>query len=365
MQNSFAEEFIYPVSKIDDNNIFVVHQKSVDDVELLLWDVKSKVATKQLSSMFLPSDIKVLPSKQGFSFIDRGRLRIKRFQKRTPRTIDILEPISSILSIFWIDDNHFYFVGKHYRDYKVFLGDISDRSNPEIYQLDDNSSMDYLYPHKVGDTLFSIVKDRLQKYCLIMQEWLPKPYEFKVEMARSGNRTSYQLLFESYEPLCFLHMVNEQQGFFLKCNIMDKAINNEGFLKFSCYICYQQEDSTWQTGHLFSFKLPTQYLIGNSPKRVHDSIHPFLPNYEKRGIIYFINYDETFEKCSLYKYDIANKEITKCLKKCSADYVGCLSPFLLNDQVYHGFILPEHPTKRFFNFDEESGITTLELPTIN
>ncbi|MBM18047.1 MAG: hypothetical protein CL947_03200 [Epsilonproteobacteria bacterium] len=360
-QSTFSEEFVYPVSKIDDNNIFVVHQKSIDEVELLLWDVHNKVATKQLSSMFLPSDVKVLPSKQGFSFIDRGRLRIKKFQKRAPKTIDFLEPISSILSIYWIDDDSFYFVGKHHKDYKVFFCDIADRANPELFQLHEATNMDYLYPCKIDNQLFSITKNRLQKYYIIQQDWSFKPYEFESTESKDNNE-SFDILFESFDPLCFLYMKDSQSGFFLKCNITNKDLQSDGLLSFSCYSCKQEATNNWESKCLFQFKLPTQYLIGNSQKRVYDSICPFLPNYERKDKIYFVDYDQESEKCLLYKYDICEQKISCCDEKKHTKKEDAIAPFLLQDKMYHGLILTRQPVKKFFNFDEESGVAMLELP---
>ena len=80
----YAEQFIYPVAAIDNEGkeILVVYQKSLDDIELWIWDSATKCAMKGLLSAYVPAGIKMLPSGAGFSFVDEGRLRVKNFYKR-------------------------------------------------------------------------------------------------------------------------------------------------------------------------------------------------------------------------------------------------------------------------------------------
>ena len=72
-------EYLYPVGVIDDENILLMHQTSLDDLGLWMWNIKELVAFKELSSVFLPSCVQILPNKKACSFIDRGRIKIKYF----------------------------------------------------------------------------------------------------------------------------------------------------------------------------------------------------------------------------------------------------------------------------------------------
>ena len=114
-------QFLYPVAQIDNDNLLILHQKSFDEIELWRWNKNETLALKELSSIFLPSFVQLLPNKLACSFIDRGRIKIKYFAKRTPRSIDMYEPISAISNMNWIDNEQFYFVGKHEGYFGIFL----------------------------------------------------------------------------------------------------------------------------------------------------------------------------------------------------------------------------------------------------
>lgn len=355
----FTEEFIYPIAEIDEQNIFVLHQKSIDDIGLFLWNPENKIATKELSSMFLPSHIKMLPSKKGFSFIDRGRIRIKMFQKRAPKAIDILEPIHSIVAMEWITDEQFYAVGKHRQHYKVFLCDLSENSH-QIYFLTDSDSIDYIYPFKVDDTLFCISKNAQQTYYLTEQAWNPTLFN-----NHRANQEKH-LMLTSQEPLCFLYMKNKQEGYFLKCNSQNPS--NDDFLKFSCCSCKKTETS-WVQNCLFSFNLPIKYLIGESEQRVYESIYPFLPHYAKSETsIYFVDYDQQAKQTLIYRYDTQTGAIAPVAqeKRMISDSRGTLAPLVLQDSLCHGLILSSQKSIRsILSMDQETGIFDLHLPLIS
>lgn len=350
-----TEEFIYPVAQMDEQNIFVVHQKSIDELSLFLWNVNSKIATKELSSMFLPSHIKILPSKTGFSFIDRGRIRIKMFQKRAPKAIDILEPIDSIVAMHWITDNQFYTVGKHRQHYKIFLCDLLDWSY-QMYFLTNFDSLDYTYPFKVEDSLFCISKNEKQVYFITEQSWHPTLYGTH----RADQEQS--IIIESHEPLCFLHMKNKEEGYFLRCNTFNTATAD--FLTLVCCSCIKSED-LWIEKVLFSFKLPMKYLMGESEQRVYESIYPFLPNYTNSEHIYFVNYDLELQSPTIYTYNTKSGLIDSIdsVKRKFLDHKGLLAPLVLEESLCYGLILSSQKNIRsILKTDQETGIFNLNLP---
>lgn len=352
----FAEEFIYPVALIDEKNILIVHQQSLDEIGLFLWNIETKVAKKELSSMFLPSFIKVLPSKQGFSFIDRGRIRIKMFHKRTPKTVEIVEPIGSIVSMHWINDNQFYCVAQHLQKYKVFLYDVS-KNEQKLYFLTDLDEVDYIYPFKIEDTLFCIFKNNDQIYSVSSQDWRPTSYELTRDLSIK------ETIFTSPEPLCFLHMKSKQEGYFLKCNLFDTP-QDADCLSFSCYRCIKKEQEPWCVCRLFTFKLPKNNITGISAQRAYESIYPFLPNYDHEKHIYFINYDEELKQCMAFFH---NKDLDVVMptvqKRFLGDYIGLLSPIILSDAVCYGVIVSAKKAFRtIFNLNQETGMVDIDLP---
>ena len=353
-----SEEFIYPVAKINDENIFIVHQKAVDDLSLFVWNSENKVATKELSSIYLPSHIRMLPSKSGFSFINRGRIQIKLFQKRAPKAIDIFEPIDSISSMNWVSDNQFYLVGKYLHHYKVFLCNISD-SSYQLSYLTNLDSMDYMYPFKIKDSLFCISKNENQVYFITEQSWSPTLY------GQSRINNFQEVIIESSEPLCFLYMKNKNKGYFLKCNLFNTQHDKE--LTFTCCCCLKK-DSSWDIESLFSFKIPMKYIIGESEYRVYESIYPFLPNYKRDEEIFFVDFDKNHQSFFIYVYNTLTGEIVPSMmqKRNEFENKGFFAPFVLKKSLCCGLIVSSIPQKlirSILRLDQETGIFNLNLPT--
>lgn len=353
-----GEEFIYPVAQIDDEHLFVIHQKGVHDLELFAWNLKTNRATKELSSIFLPSHIKMLPNKTGFSFLNKGRIQIKLFEKRAPRAIDIIEPIDSITSMCWLNDTQFYIVGRNLHHHKVFLCDLSEHSYQMSY-LTNADSLDYMYPCKMDNVLFCVIKDEQQRYGITKQAWSPTPY------AKARTHNHQEFLYESIHPICFLHMASAKEGYFLECNTAEAE--KERKLKFTCCRCAQTAGS-WEKEELFSFKIPLQYIIGETEHRVYESIDPFLPNYDDASCIFYVNFDEERDSLVIYRYDTENKSSSRV--SAHEDIYGLqgfLAPFSLRNFLCYGLIISPHnmlPTRSILNVDQESGGVQLHLPII-
>ncbi len=316
---SLSEQFVYPVTDIDDDYFFVLYQKSVDDIELWLCNKKTSTAISQaLNFMSLPSQIKILPDKSGFSFVDKGRIRIKKFSKRTSKVIDIAEPIDSIMSMSWIDDEKFYFSGKYGRTFGIFV--CNAVQGAEISTLMHDDKHDYVYPNKICDLLFCIQKDRLQEHVIVKVDFL------------SENK---EVIFKSEYPICFLNMQNASEGFFLEYRQNDSDV-----LDFSCNKITLL-DNGWRVEHLFDFSLPIEYLIGSSDKRVYESMVPFLPNYSEGESIYFVDTNEwkNFEIKS-YNKEQGIVNLKRCGKR-DFTYGGVFAPCVIDNALCCGFIVNE------------------------
>ena len=352
IQPFFAQEFIYPVVKLDEQNIFVIHQKSIHDVSLFLWNTESKIATKELSSIFLPSYIKILPQKMAFSFIDQGRIRIKQFQKRAPKTIDISEPVHSIISMDWVSDEQFYFVAKYKKNYKIFLCELLDLSY-QLFHMTNFDNVDYIYPCKVQDRLFCISKNTKSQYSVIELPWNPTLY------GKPRNHQDQNSIFESQEPLCFLHMKNATEGYFLKNN--NAISQDEKCLYFTCCRC-KKADNAWHIDDLFVFKLPKSYVTGDYQERAYESIYPFLPNYDHSEYIFFVNYS-LGGQCFVNRYEIKTGITQEQLIRRMPGDVGFLAPIILKDTVFHGLIVSSKiSTRSTFEMNQQSGFFDLNLP---
>ncbi|HSW76084.1 MAG TPA: hypothetical protein VLG50_03525 [Candidatus Saccharimonadales bacterium] len=364
------QEYVYPIAQINENIVMMIHQKSYDDLELLLWDRHEGTACRELTSMYIPSCVQLLPSKKAFSFIDRGRVRIKSFSKRTPRAIDIYEPIYAIYSMQWLTDDEFYFVGKNYGKLSIFLCDTSDRG-AVIFSLTPHNELDYMYPCKVEDSLFCIAKDTTLTYSIVTLLWAPTLYEHTPYEHTSYEHSQHvqKLIISHDKPLCFLHMDSKTSGFVLEC--LDQQLTND-FLHFSCCSVHYEND-TWNLTKLFEFKIPSKFLIGSNEDKVYETLIPFLPRYTPEWI-YFANYDDESENCIIQRYNHAHNtiEFVTDTSRSLADFNHVFSPLIINDTLYCGFLFSEkmpsafrNSCRHFLHIDETTGSIFCKLPQVS
>ena len=332
-----AEQFLYPVADFDNGNqIVMMYQKTLDDVELWFLNQTDEIATKGLSSFLIPANFKMLPSNDGFSFIDSGYIKIKYFAKRSPKTLGIYEPISSFSSMYWIDDHNFYFTAQEGDFYQVFCSD--DEANIKRLSCE---SIDFLYPQKIDDQFYCIKRDHDGQFKIVMQPWQPI------------NFTDYQtlpetiILPETHRPLCFLHMINNNQGFYLQAPEF-KSLNEAELYEFSCYSLNKIDDQ-WISKQLFSFMIPLKYIHGSS--RLYESIEPFLPNYGMNNYIYYSSYNKKSESFELLNYCISTKIIINCtdnfMHKNDANNNQLFAPYIFNSKIYCGIIMQDTKTLDF------------------
>ena len=151
--SSNAQEYMYPVacvSKKDGALIYLLYQTSVSHLELLLWNSATNVVTKALAAMHTPAGLVMLPDSRGFSFIDNVRIKVKLFNKRSPKSIDLYEPIYAIELITWINEHVFYCSAKEQGYYSLFQGTMQG----DLHRLYNKIGCDCLYPQKVDEQLF-------------------------------------------------------------------------------------------------------------------------------------------------------------------------------------------------------------------
>ena len=312
-------EFVYPVLAVGDDSLLLVQQKSLDCLRLWLYDLSSGVVVKELSDQYFPFGVSLLPNEEGFSFIDRGKVRVKKFARRSPRSIDITEPINSITSVVWLDEDSFYFEGKVSGFHGFFVCDLSD--GQAVYTLAYQKELDFLYPYKFKDKVYCFLRSTLD--CkLIVFDWRLSPY------SRAGNQVFFQELLTVEKGACFLKMINDEVGFFLK----SVPSADSSVLRFSC--CFiSLLNGSWSQQDLFSFGLPISMLVGDSEDRLYESIFPLLPKFlSHKNLFYFFDYSIQDQSVCLYTYNLLKDETTLQ----SID--NLVSACYLNDKIYCGKI---------------------------
>ncbi len=386
--SNHSKEFLYPVAATVQNEsikIYLVYQKSVGHLELLVWDPVTKITTKGLLSTFTPGIFKILPDGSGFSFIDNDRILVRSFTKRSPKSVAFYVPIDDIGIIEWIDNSLFYFMAKEAHRYSLFQANTQG----DLHVLLADAGADYMYPQKVGESLFFIKRTKnndVHHYQLmrapyptiishsLANESALEQMEFLKKEQREQMRSLIPL--EDISPLvdlgerpaAFLHMVSSTQGFYLE---HPRSIEKgQECLSFT----YWQLDKTsygWETKKLFSFSLPAHFFLEKDPFRLYESLLPFLPRHSA-GAIYFMDcYDNRRLKVGIVQFDTT----TMALKRISADLLNSdmvgdafFAPLCVNSMVFYGgTLLPEDlgTGNRFpAVWINEDGLICADLPVV-
>ena len=346
-----AEQFLYPVADFDHGNqLMLLYQKSLESVELWIWDSSNQRAIKGLSSFLTPVNLRMMPSGRGFSFIDQGYIKIKEFAKRSPRTLPIYEPIGLFSNMNWIDDETFYFVARQGDFFQVFQGDLQANIQRLTYE-----PADALYPQKIDSTLFYMKRDMNGQVTIVSKSW--DPCAMDTNHDQSDNLT---IIKESSAQLCFLRMVDQQEGFYLQAPTQKLNDDNDCY-EFSCWHL-KHDENQWLTEKLFSFKIPARYVTGSA--RLYESLEPFLPNYTCNDHIYFVSWSNESNGFELQKFHIPEKTVEKVsdqlLHRNSNQQF--FAPYIHEDKIFCGLILND---KRFMQNIFEAGDVCFELPFLN
>jgi hypothetical protein len=272
---SYAVEYVYPVACLDDDTILYIHQQTPTHIELFQWNTITNQHTPLLWSLFNPAGLQLLPNQLGFSFIDNGRLRIKAFQKRSPKAVEFDEPIYNINGLQWIDDHTCYCSAQQGDYFSLF--ELSD--NGDVRCLAGEPGKDYMYPQKVDNSLFYIERTMDQKHT----------FNYRIIQYSHPYQSSSILIDFQDKPIIFLHMITQKEGFVLEHapNIDDSATTIQFF-----YHQIINEKGGWKSESLFTFFIPTN-LVGAGNERIYESLLPLLPRPEKERI-YFADCSSTY-----------------------------------------------------------------------
>lgn len=343
---SYAEQFIYPVADFDDGQqLMVVYQKSLDNVELWIWDTQTHRAIKAISSFLTPANLRMMPSGKGFSFIDQGYIKIKEFTKRSPKTLPIYEPIGLFSNMNWIDDEIFYFVAREGDFFQIFQGDLQ----AHIQRLTFEPS-DALYPQKIDSMLFYIKRDTNGQFFIVEQAWNP------AVIHDYDHRSDQHIIQASSQQLCFLRMISAKEGFYLQAPTSKNKYDDT--YKFSCHHI-KKDDNEWQTEQLFTFNIPLKYVTGDA--RLYESLEPFLPNYNSSGFVYFVNWHKKAEQFTLCKFNVLDKTVTFVDQDSlyRNDNQQIFAPYIYKDSIFCGIIAKNNRTmQNVFEADD----VQFELP---
>jgi|SRR5579859_1684007 len=356
-----AQEYIYPVEVVPMsshsepdiyNGLFLIHQESPDHLELLLWNPVTKVTTKGLLSTFTPAGFKILPDGKGFSFVDKGgRILVKSFSKRSPKSIQLYEPIKDIAIIDWIDARSFYFMGKEAQHYAVFQADL----NGFVYPIIKNPKKDYMHPSKVDNQLFFIQRDG-HNYSICQSHYpaieddthlITDNDEYKRQVEALLNSTTQEkkasvqdedikVIIDLHDQsAAFLKMISPTEGLYVE--YPQEILRNDKLVHFAYCHIFKTEQG-WERKVLFNFSLPTHFFLTTNDFRLYESLLPLLPRYIN-GSLFFMSCDDEEElKTVVFRYDFNSCKMRRISQKTGNGPLGTsfFSPVKLNSMIFFG-----------------------------
>ena len=280
-----ATEYAYPVASLDDTTILYIHQTSPQTIQLFTWNIITHRTEQVLWSLFNPAGIQLLPDNKGFSFIDNGRLRIKNFQKRSPKSIDFDIPIFNINELHWLNEHTAYCSAQQNNFFSIFQ--VYDDGRVDCL-VSGNKNKDYMYPQKINDQLFYIQRKKINTN---------GDYTYSIWQKSYNEMKSTEILNFGDKSIIFLLIISETEGFVIEHkNDTDKAAS---FI----YHHLIKEGGDWQRDDLFSFAIPMDLFLHKDHK-LFESILPLLPRIIDNKI-YFVdcsyNNNHILE---LYYYDL-------------------------------------------------------------
>lgn len=287
----YSIEYIYPITTRIDNGqelVLFMHQTTTQETRLWSLNVKTNSYEQLLSSRYNPVGVTLLPDNSGFSFLDNGLIKVKSFFKRSPKTIEIYEPIYDFSVPQWLDNEYCFFHAKEGNRYGIYQTDLDG----QLQMIIKNPVYDYLYPQKVGDTLFFIARD-----------FAGNCYVKKSKYYATQNEACLHVQNFSQNKLMNLKMINEYEGF-----VVEYISNSNELLTFNFYKLFCDND-VWNKKILFTFSVPT-FLFFDKSIMLRDPMAALFPVVVCDGV-YFISMQE---KLHTYFYNFK----TQCIELCDA-----------------------------------------------
>ena len=297
----YAKEFLYPVGYHPEyHSVYVIYQKSSTHLELWEWDPKTCYAQQLLLSRYSPAGFRLLPDSSGFSFVDNGVLKIKKFLKRSPRRIEFDGPISGVELVQWINSSVCYSSAKYDDYYGIFQIDWDGCVLPVLY----HEGSDFLYPQKLDDILFCIERNEQGDYRICQAPYCVTNQTDFAERMHKYKKNELQQVVVFEKPVAFLHMISPVEGFVL--GYKETLSKNDQNISFDYYRLIF--DTKWKRELLFSFSIPTRFLLPGLD-RLYESMLPLLPHISQNDI-YFVD-SSMFSVLSIYAFSMKSRKSRK------------------------------------------------------
>ena len=328
-----AFNYCYPIVAVDNQGFLATYQKNLGDLELWRIFPENGKCEKCLDWRFAPSGLKVLPDQSGFSFIDTGQLRIKKFIMRSPKIVEFGLPLHGIGDLNWIDQDNCFFSAKQHQHFAIYKGSITN--SQKLTSCKESAVFDYLMPNLVDQSLFYIERQISNRSCRIERFNIIRPNQ-SVELILDCN----------YQQVIHLQMFDSNSGFYIEhMPYLKDQVQMIGFIGH----LFCNSENQWREAGQFKFQIPKQFLLGEA--RAQESIGIFWPVVKKTAL-YFINFKQNQGGeyiGSLNCYDLATGKIIPILESDSKVWPCGL--LIWQNRLYYGKILEEGLNQKNFETD--------------
>ncbi|HRN77851.1 MAG TPA: hypothetical protein PLU71_01310 [Candidatus Dependentiae bacterium] len=323
--NIYTVEYLYPIDTFKhegDDIVLIMHQVSNREIQLLAWHAEKEIYIPLLSKQYNPTSVKLLPDKNGFSFIDNGLLKIKKFDKRSVHIVEFDKPLYNIGYIQWINPQQCYFHAKYGERYGIYKSNMEG----EITPLITDTSCNNMYPQKIDDTIFCIEHIHHQYKVIAVHHSQDSLHQVKTVVKDFGNIA-----------IAYLTMTDRNEGFVIAhpkyIETHSKVIN---FQMYQIKIF----DGISSCEKILDFNLPTKLFFDNN-YLLHEGIIPFLPRISKQGI----NFNDT-KRSKLIDpmyYLFKDRSIKECFCECffqppsQKTIIGFFAPILVGQYYIYGY----------------------------
>jgi hypothetical protein len=329
-----AYECVYPVgiNPINSSEVLYVMYQIDTSLELLVWNAETKQVSRVLSKRFLPSQVSILPDNDGFSFIDQGVIWVKSHAKRSPTHLEIPFPLRHIDYIYWKDYSACYFSALNGDQYALFELDRSGNLDCLLAM----QGHDCLYPQKVDNSLFCIVRDQGSNKYNLIKSYYPHISHIPRSFNEYDNSDTQQIscasllssdndcvmLYSFDVPVAFLNMVSDTKAFI---TTVPEQVYSANLMEYS-YATLELTNKSWSLQPLFSFSLPH-----TSTSKTLELVLPFLPRYNQanKKIVYTSFTKNVF---TVYEYDCD----TGVSKQLSDNGTDSFAPCFFHDKIIWG-----------------------------
>lgn len=315
--------------------------------------ITSNNTVNELSSLYNPYYVDMLPDAKGLCFVDADVLHIDYLHEREPRALELDEPLDNFGIIHWLNDCICYVTARQQQQTGVWLINSINGATQQVYLSAVKQAL--LFPSIIIDDhdsgqlfIFEQSTKKNGKNITYNQRLIALPVVCEQRIKKKVIFNLEELLSQTFEKklphrqtvrdlFCSPNSCGSLVGFSMHTVDFGHFVSFNGYkndkANFSVYKIEQKNNLDWQQELLFSFVLPRLHVLGGSEEVNHFST--LLPRLLDDSL-YFLNIDDC-NHMKLHVYQLTTGEIEK-IKTPNCFVEDCV-PNYINGQLAYGGVI--------------------------